>query len=107
MNLGALLKMLGIKVPPEVVKQIEAMIPQLPGKVQETIVLINAAVQNFDGRLRQIELVQKGHSSLLVSILEELHGQRNNRDSDDARPAGIGATQRELERVGDGFRNLG
>jgi len=108
MNLGLLLKMLGVKVTPEQIAAIEAIIPQIPGKIQQTINVVNAALQNFDERLRVLEDRQLKHREWLESrllllefrILEE-YARRNDGDNgSDIRPAGIGATQRTIERTG-------
>lgn len=92
MNLGAILKMLGIKIPPETLKQIEEMIPQVPRIVQQTIATVNFSLKSYDERLKVIEETQ-------LKILEKL----DERDSD-TRPAGIGATQRALESGFNGTR---
>jgi hypothetical protein len=85
MNLGAILKMLGIKVPPEVVGQIEAILPKLPAIIQQSIATINGALRTYDERLTNIEQTQ-------LRILEELQNVNSSE-----RPAGIGATQRAFE----------
>jgi hypothetical protein len=85
MNLGAILKMLGIKIPPETVKQIEDLIPKIPGIVQQGIITINAALRRYDDRLARIERTQ-------LQILEALHERNSNHH-----PAGVGANGRALE----------
>jgi DNA repair exonuclease SbcCD nuclease subunit len=52
MNLGMILKMLGVKVAPEQLAQLEAIIPQIPAKISEVIAYLNGAIKNFDDRLR-------------------------------------------------------
>lgn len=101
MNLGGLFRMLGVSVPPETVAQIEVILPQLPAKIQGVIGLVNAAVQNFDQRLERIEANQVMILGQLQHIQEDLNNGRSDSDSD-FRPAGAGATQRELERTGNG-----
>lgn len=86
MNLGAILKMLGIKVPPETVGQIEAILPRVPAIVQQTIASVNGALKVYDERLARIETLQ-------LKILEKL-----DEHNSDTRPAGIGGTQRAIER---------
>lgn len=86
MNLGTVVKMLGIKVPPETVAQIEAIIPQLPARANQVIQVVNSSLQNFDERLRALEAGQR-------EILEVLHGRTDN-----DKPAGVGHTQLALER---------
>ena len=108
MNLGLLLKMLGVKVTPEQIAAIEAIIPQIPGKIQQTINVINAALQNFDERLQILEDRQLKHRDWLENrlmileyrLLEEYAGRNDGDEGSDIRPAGIGATQRAIERSG-------
>jgi len=95
MNLGGILKMLGVKISPQTTAQIEAVIPQIPSIVQQGIATVNGAVQNFDQRLKALEAASKTNTELLLKILEV----QNERDSD-IRPAGTGATQRSLESAG-------
>jgi len=94
MNLGMLLKMLGVKISPEDLAKIEATIPQLPKIVQQMITVVNG----FDERLRLIELSQLTHDKILLRILEGVENARSD-SSSDIRAAGIGAT--ELAGVGD------
>lgn len=86
MNLGMLLKMLGVKISPEDLAKVEAIIPQIPARAQQLIAFAN----NLDARLKSVERKQ-------VEILEALHGS----DSD-TRPAGAGATQRAIEHGTNG-----
>ena len=89
--------MLGVKVTPEQVAAIEAIIPQIPGKIQQTINVVNAALQNFDERLRNIEANQ----FLVLSLLEDLRNGRIDSDNGgDTRAAGIGATESAYHRIG-------
>lgn len=101
MNLGLLLKMLGVKVTPEQIAAIEAIIPQIPGKIQQTINVINAALQNFDARLRALEQNQL----IILKQLEDIRdgGRNNSDDGGDIRPAGIGATERAIGGIGREF----
>jgi hypothetical protein len=97
MNLGGILKMLGIKISPETTAQIEAVIPQIPTIVQQGIATVNGAVQNFDQRLKALEAASKTNTELLVKILEAQY-ERNS----DIRPAGVGATQQRALESGNG-----
>ena len=101
MNIATILKVLGIKIPPETAAQIEAIIPQIPAKVQGVLVLVNSAVQNFDARLAAIEanLIRVRDTQLI--ILEVLEN-----GSGDTRPAGAGANQRAIES-GNGTGSYG
>jgi hypothetical protein len=102
MNLGLLLKMLGVKIAPEQIAQIEALLPQLPGKLQEIIGVVNSSLQNVDHRLRAIEAqimllntAITAQNEFLIKLVEVQNGGRPYGDNDgDARPAGIGATER-------------
>ena len=80
MDLGTILKVLGVKIPPETIKQIEAMAPQIPGRVVQAIAVINS----FDARLARME-----------EALERIEVYVGSSD-DINRPAGVGATQRAL-----------
>ena len=80
--------MLGIKVPPETIGQIEAILPRVPAIVQQSIASINGALRVYDERLARIEATQ-------LRILEKLDEHNSSE-----RPAGIGATQQRLESNG-------
>lgn len=98
MNLSLLLKALGVKITREQVAAIEAMIPQIPGKIQEVIGIINNSLQNFDSRLKILE-----QQIELLRVEVRIYGSRDDSDDDGVtKPAGIGATQRTLldERIG-------
>lgn len=80
MNFVAILKMLGIKLAPETAAQIQAMIPQIPGKVNELIKANAAAIKNFDERLSRIE-----------AALERLeHGPRHDGGNSNYKRIGAG-----------------
>lgn len=72
MNLKSILKMLGIKIPDETMRQIEVLIPQLPQKVNELIAMNSAAVKNFDERLARIE----DQLVFIGKVLETRYGGR-------------------------------
>lgn len=92
MNLGSILKMMGVKVAPEHVAKAEEIIPQLPGLINRIVQTFNSTIKNFDDRLARIE-------AALLRI------ENGNNGSDDTRPAGVGATQRVIERNGTGSDN--
>ncbi len=92
MNLGLLLKMLGVKVTPEQIAMIEAIIPQIPGRIQQAVTVINGSLQNFDQRLKAIEEALAAQNALLIGVMGAINGRQD--DGDSAIPAGIGATQR-------------
>lgn len=95
MNIGAVLKMFGVTVDQKHIKAAEDLIPKVPALVNEVVTKINAGMNNFDQRLRALEASNQ-------EILGELRNGRirDNDHDDDTRPAGIGGTQRELERIG-------
>lgn len=80
MNLGTILKMLGIKLPPDKLAQIEAMLPQIPGKVNEIITANAAAIKRYDEKLEGIERRQHLIMDSLNTIREELSNARRNSD---------------------------
>jgi hypothetical protein len=59
MPLGSILKMLGLKVPEETAKQIEAIIPQIPARVTQAVEIINETIRKADERLSALEEQQK------------------------------------------------
>lgn len=82
--------MLGVKIAPEQVAMIEAIIPQIPSHVQGAVALINGAVKNFDQRLQALERGQK-------EILEALNYGRPDSGGGDTLSAGIGVTQQRYD----------
>ena len=58
MNRGMqiLLKSLGLEVTPETLAMLSALLPQIPAKINEVITHVNATLQNFDQRLKTIEV---------------------------------------------------
>ncbi len=93
MNLGLLLKMLGVKVTPEQVAMIEAIIPQVPGKIQQIVAVVNGSLQNFDMRLRALEENQRALMTICIRLLEVINAGSGS-SSDTTISAGIGATER-------------
>ncbi len=93
MNLGLLLKMLGVKVTPEQVAMIEAIIPQVPGKIQQIVTVINGSLHNFDQRLRALEENQRALMTVCIRLLEVINAGSDS-SGDTALPAGSGATER-------------
>lgn len=81
MNLGTVLKMLGVEISPTVLGQIEALIPQIPAKANELIAANMAAIKQFDDRLRAIEATQQqllGQQDFITRSLRD--GGRTERD---------------------------
>jgi hypothetical protein len=59
MNLGSILRILGVKMTREQVKQLEEILPQIPAKAGEVVKAVNDSLRNFDERLRGIEARQE------------------------------------------------
>jgi hypothetical protein len=57
-GIAMMLKALGVEITPEQIAMLQALIPQLPAKVNEAFSTINAALANFDARLRALETRQ-------------------------------------------------
>ena len=100
MNKGMMmmLKALGLEIAPEHLAMLQALIPQLPAKINEVVQGINAALANFDARLRALEIAVKaisevynvsteGHMVRLAAIEEVLKNGNTSGVSDTARPA--------------------
>jgi len=71
MNLATILKMLGVKIPPDKMAAIEAFIPQIPVKGQQVIDGVNFALKNFDERLRALEVEARWQRRAMLAILAE------------------------------------
>lgn len=54
-GLAMMLKALGVKISPEVLAQIEGLLPQIPSKINALISWNKTALQGFDERLRENE----------------------------------------------------
>lgn len=81
MNLGTILKMLGIKLPPDKLAQIEAMLPQVPAKINEVLKANQAAIVRYDEKLDGIERRQLIILDRLALIQKELaDGRRTIRN---------------------------
>lgn len=78
MSLSPILKMLGVNVSAQDIANIEALIPQVPGKVSEVLVFLNTAVTNFHQRLTMLESSNAKIESQLEAILQELRNGRTD-----------------------------
>jgi hypothetical protein len=67
-GVGMVLKALGVNVTEQHVRMIEALIPQIPGKINEFVVAFNAALQDNRDRLTRIEEHEKTSAELLVQV---------------------------------------
>jgi hypothetical protein len=68
--IAMLLKSLGIKASEQDIKNLEVLIPQIPGKAVEIISQVNAACRNFDERLHALETRQ----NYIILLLEKQYG---------------------------------
>jgi len=59
------------------IQKLQVFIPQVPKVAQDTIAALNAALREFDTRLKAIEAQQEEMKTQLTVILEEIHGLRN------------------------------
>lgn len=66
-----LLKSFGLEITDQQIAELNAVLPQLPAKINEVVHIINTSLQNFDQRLRAIELQQ-------AVILEVLNHARTS-----------------------------
>jgi hypothetical protein len=71
MNLATILKMLGVKIPPDKMAALEAFIPQIPMKGQQVIDGVNFALKNFDERLKALEVEARWQRRAMLAILSE------------------------------------
>lgn len=76
--IAQILKALGIKLSPEAAAKLQAMLPQIPEKVNELIKYNVDAVKRLDEKLEGIERRQHLIMDSLNQIKEQLHdGQRS------------------------------
>ena len=54
--LGPMLRGLGVEIDEPTLQMVSELLPQLPSKINEVFQAINKTIENFDGRLRSIEL---------------------------------------------------
>jgi len=81
MNLSAILKMLGIRVSEEDLEKLQALLPQIPGIVNNVINHINAVTTNFDGRIKNLESYVVLLDRKLDLILGALRNEQPNTGS--------------------------
>lgn len=79
MNITSILKILGVKIPPDKLAQIEALLPQIPEKANQIVSSVNHALRTSDQRLTAIEyelrivqLEQRWQHYALLAILTHL-----------------------------------
>ena len=76
MKLSPILKMLGVNVPEEALKQIEVIIPQIPARLAEAVQTINGVIQRTDERLTAIEDRLTTMELLINLLVKENNGKR-------------------------------
>ena len=79
-NLGVIMKAVGVKIAPDKLAQIEAMIPQIPAKVNELINFNAAAVRRYDEKLEEIHQKQILLAGQLNQIKEMIADGQRSRD---------------------------
>jgi hypothetical protein len=69
-NLQSILKMAGIEVPPNVVAQLEVIIPQIPSRLNEFIQVVNFNLEQFHEKLRTLESQNQRLSEQIADLKE-------------------------------------
>lgn len=83
MQLSSVLKMVGLDISEQDLQTLQAIIPQLPAKINEVVTAINLTLINFHERLEALERQQLETNKLLHLIVEHLKGEQHgtgNRD---------------------------
>jgi len=70
-----MLKSLGVNISDQDLKTVEAIIPQIPAKVNEIVTFIRKRDENFETRLRALETLAFENNELLQEICRD--GKRN------------------------------
>jgi hypothetical protein len=99
MNIGTILKVLGVKITPEQVAQLETVLPQIPQRAVEVIRYVNQTAADVAVRLEALERSAEMTRSVVNGMAETLERIEMRLDTDDTKvyPAGTGAMQRLLE----------
>jgi hypothetical protein len=95
-GLAMMVKAFGIKITDENLRMIEALIPQIPGKVNEFVTVFNAALEDNKKRMTEIE-----------AKLERIEGtlqHGTNRSTADLDTSTNGDTNRVKRRSANGSR---
>jgi hypothetical protein len=85
MKLSPILKMLGVNVPEEALKQIEVIIPQIPARLAEAVQTINGVIQRTDERLAAIEdrlTTMESQNRAFINLLAKENNGKRNRNID-------------------------
>ena len=115
-GLQMILKAIGLDLTPENLAMLQAVITQLPAKINEAGAAINAALQNFDMRLKAIEASQQALELLIVELghrVDVLQGFTRSSAVSTAdamqkileqggTPNGLARTSGEVQRPSDG-----
>jgi hypothetical protein len=113
MNLTAILRVLGVKITPEQIAQLEAIIPQIPARSKAIIEAVNQMIERNDAKMDAIVQQQQAirakfdfMSQALLDIqscLDVIVAQTND---DVVRSAGAGGTGKLLEMTREGSQIL-
>jgi hypothetical protein len=96
-----LLKSLGIKIDQETVSKLESLLPTLPTKIHEAIVVINEVILEADHRTAEILNRQNEILEKLDKVLEEINGRA---DSSNSEPADKQPTRNDSREIRDILR---
>jgi hypothetical protein len=113
MNLTAILRVLGVKITPEQIAQLEVIIPQIPARSKAIIEAVNQMIERNDAKMDAIVQQQQAirakfdfMSQALLDIqncLDVIVAQTND---DVVRSAGAGGTGKLLEMTREGSEIL-
>lgn len=95
--LAMILKMLKVNITPEQIAQLEAIIPQIPGRAVEIIQYVNNTANDLTLRMGNLERNQVINRSILLGIADGVEKLVSELSGEGTRPAGVGSTQRLLE----------
>ena len=94
MKISPILKMLGVNVPEEALKQIEIIIPQIPARLAEAVQAINGVIRQTDERLHALETrltdIESQNRAILNLLAKENNGKRARSDSPDRTGNAVG-----------------
>jgi hypothetical protein len=79
-----MLKSLGVNITDKDLKTVEAIIPQIPAKVNEIVAFIRERDKNFEERLRALEVLTFENNQLLQEICRDGKRNRSIGNSDSA-----------------------
>jgi len=99
-NLASIVKLLGIKVPPEQIAEVEKIFPHVPG-------LVKHCIGRFNGYDQRLQLLEAQNRIILEKLTEMSNARYEQTDAvrDTVIPAGSGATERAFVQHGIGGGN--